>query len=573
MSINNTKMDIGKLFYKNNNLFYKKITTEILKLNNDKSLISTYIDKISLSIYNDKFNLTYGCSRNHSKLNTQEDKQGVIYAIYNKMFDDHGDDTYKLGSTVDIDKRISNYATYYIKDCVIKVKSGILNNCRFAEDILFYILKEYRISCRREFFKCDIDKIKDVFEQIESMFGEKKNIVVVPDIFDSIKFTIIKNLVSRKIISVEIIGNPSQSNKNKKAHNAKLNVQLLLDLDRDVISDDITDTIDNNLDDDVIFDDMTDNMDNNLNDDNIGYNRAIKQIKEIKNIFKVDKLTIELLTDLDNMNNIYAFNESITYFTDDSSNFIIYKKINVIKKMVKLFWKDGILDINTIQVFSKKGNTTDEQLLFFHKNEQNLRSFFSDLKRKTIPDNSFQLLSWVNSILNDYFGGFIKLNISKRKRKRINKQRISYYNISINNQKYIELLFLTKLIESVKTILPYVIKNGLEDINCKYKEIHGHDKLIDLIYSIYKDEYDIFKKLASEKKKTKILITDKNAINHIHNYKQLIDPSTKDKHEDIIKLMSIQFNKKASSEKKKTKILITDKNAINHIHSYDKLID
>jgi len=112
---------------------------------------------------------------------------GRLYCIYNEMYDFYGEHVYKLGNSKDIECRLKNYTTSYIKPCIVKYKSDIFRNKSLAENILFEMLKEYRISNSREFFKCNFEIIKSKIEEIVRLFdkyndNELENNYIIPKI-------------------------------------------------------------------------------------------------------------------------------------------------------------------------------------------------------------------------------------------------------------------------------------------------------------------------------------------------------------------------------------------------------
>ena len=107
------------------------------------------------------------------------ERKGYVYVIYNTVFDKYGE-CYKIGQTKNIDNRIKDYATYYPEDCELKYVKE-LDNYKYVEKQVHRVLKEYRISSNREFFKCSLDTIIDCIEKvsstvIEEIKEEKKNI-------------------------------------------------------------------------------------------------------------------------------------------------------------------------------------------------------------------------------------------------------------------------------------------------------------------------------------------------------------------------------------------------------------
>ena len=93
---------------------------------------------------------------------------GYLYCLYNPMFKQYGDNIYKLGRTIDLEKRTNGYRTGYIEEPVYKyVSQRKFKDSRDAEAVLFYLLKDYRIVNKREFFNHNLDAIIDTFKQVE----------------------------------------------------------------------------------------------------------------------------------------------------------------------------------------------------------------------------------------------------------------------------------------------------------------------------------------------------------------------------------------------------------------------
>lgn len=99
--------------------------------------------------------------------------EGYIYCIHNKMFDQYGENVYKLGYCTDLSSLNSRYCTCYVdKIDVINIKQ-VKGKVR-AESNLFYLLDDYRLKKNREFFKCDIEIIKEKMEIAEEELIIKK---------------------------------------------------------------------------------------------------------------------------------------------------------------------------------------------------------------------------------------------------------------------------------------------------------------------------------------------------------------------------------------------------------------
>jgi hypothetical protein len=117
-----------------------------------------------------------------------------------------------------------------------------------------------------------------------------------------------------------------------------------------------------------------------------------------------------------------------------------FKDAQIIKEFSLLFFENGLLDRSKIKVYGKGTSLTDAQKTFINNNETIIRKQFSSIGSKGRPDNPYKLLKWLDIIVREYFGGFIKLNISKQQEQMIQGKRNRYYEASINNNLYFELI-------------------------------------------------------------------------------------------------------------------------------------
>jgi hypothetical protein len=132
----------------------------------------------------------------------QQKTAGYIYCIYNPAFESFktGEiDVYKLGRTGNLDNRLASYTTYYVEPSRFMVTSKDYNrkfkDCIKAERVLFYILRKYRVTNKREFFNCSIELIKDTFERmarfsnemIDAMYKAIFAKIVPPDVIERIE--------------------------------------------------------------------------------------------------------------------------------------------------------------------------------------------------------------------------------------------------------------------------------------------------------------------------------------------------------------------------------------------------
>jgi hypothetical protein len=167
---------------------------------------------------------------------------------------------------------------------------------------------------------------------------------------------------------------------------------------------------------------------------------------------------------------------------------LAFRQEKMIKIMLKLFCPNGLLDNNMICVYTGEGSLTDEQQLFISKNETKMRELFGSLRRKTKPKNSYQLLCWVDSMLKEFFGGFVWLDISNRKLQRNNGGIKYYYDIRINYLYYIELLLNKNINLVVKKILNYIINNFNHSL-CHFVELHEQKMIKNIIDNTTEVEY------------------------------------------------------------------------------------
>ena len=124
---------------------------------------------------------------------------GYLYCLYNQAFESFGDNVYKLGRSGNLDNRLASYTTYYVEPSQFILTSANYDrkfkDCIKAERVLFYILRKYRVSNKREFFMCDIELIKETFERmckfsnkmIDAMYKGVMGRIVPVDIIEKIE--------------------------------------------------------------------------------------------------------------------------------------------------------------------------------------------------------------------------------------------------------------------------------------------------------------------------------------------------------------------------------------------------
>jgi hypothetical protein len=100
----------------------------------------------------------------------KNDTNGYLYIMYNSVFKQYGENVYKLGRTNNLKNRMtSGYTTSYIEPSEYLYTTRLFTNCIQAERILFFLLRKNRIRDKREFFKVDLQVIKDTILSIEQL--------------------------------------------------------------------------------------------------------------------------------------------------------------------------------------------------------------------------------------------------------------------------------------------------------------------------------------------------------------------------------------------------------------------
>jgi hypothetical protein len=95
--------------------------------------------------------------------------EGYLYVFYNESFvKSYGEGVYKLGRTKNLKNRISTYNTSFIKDSEYVLTSRLFKNSIKAENVLFFLLRKFRIRDKREFFKIELDELKKYFIRVNN---------------------------------------------------------------------------------------------------------------------------------------------------------------------------------------------------------------------------------------------------------------------------------------------------------------------------------------------------------------------------------------------------------------------
>lgn len=208
---------------------------------------------------------------------------------------------------------------------------------------------------------------------------------------------------------------------------------------------------------------------------------------------------------------VNKFLDSLIYFTPKkehhqliSSEYYLqfmYKKQQLIKSAIKLFWDDGLLDMTQITVRGSKPLTI-EQKLWFNKNQDDLVKCFKKIRKSRLPKTQYPMIKMIRKIVCDFFGGFLDINISNMERRRKGKDTICYYLIDIDKVRYVELLLIKNYKLLPKDTLKLFIEQHSED-ECNYKTLHGYTTIGEL----YKHE----------KKRDKIKQNFMNLVDYINS--------------------------------------------------------
>jgi hypothetical protein len=106
--------------------------------------------------------------------NKKDTLQGYLYCMWNKMFSTYGEDVYKLGRTSCLEGRLNNYVTSYIEPCEYKYTTNrVFQNSIYAERVMFFLLRRFRIKKNREFFRVDLETVIETMKKLEVMADEK----------------------------------------------------------------------------------------------------------------------------------------------------------------------------------------------------------------------------------------------------------------------------------------------------------------------------------------------------------------------------------------------------------------
>ena len=93
--------------------------------------------------------------------------KGYLYILNNDVFKKYGEHVYKLGRTCNLKNRLNSYTTSYIdKSNFSHTSTREFKNSIYAERVLFYVLRNNRLSEKREFFCVEFDLAKSSIERL-----------------------------------------------------------------------------------------------------------------------------------------------------------------------------------------------------------------------------------------------------------------------------------------------------------------------------------------------------------------------------------------------------------------------
>ena len=93
-------------------------------------------------------------------------EEGYVYVLYNPIYEKYGE-IYKIGQAKNINDRLGSYSTYYPEQSEIKysIKHPYYKE---IEKIVHLTLDEYRMTDNREFFKCNLELVKDTIDKVKN---------------------------------------------------------------------------------------------------------------------------------------------------------------------------------------------------------------------------------------------------------------------------------------------------------------------------------------------------------------------------------------------------------------------
>ena len=412
-----------------------------------------------------------------------DEESGYLYCVYHYSFVAYGNDTYKLGRTMNIKNRLNQYVTCFLGQVQVVHLSELTAQCKLAETILFKKLKEKRVEKNREFFKLELDIIKSTIDEVVHELNAMKIIDIITkyNIYNK-QMHDFKSKIVEFINTINGIKHVLNCNLDGKSFNTHkcAKYKLVNEINQERIQDLLKADKDSEK-----YDEIKLKSDKTLHEQNIIV------VQHIKTSFNLNSLNEVFLKDLNKVKNTEKFIQSQVYFLDENYekkcidkykdtkfNTIVdklFKKTKLLKDCIGLFWKDGLMSNNEIIVPTGEESLTEEQTVFIEENGNETMELFNSYNQKKLPKYGYQLLKLLNDMITDYFAGFIKLDISDQKSKRCKGgKRLVLYNVSIQQKQYIE------LISNKNAIYLLNIPTHILKTNCKYSQLHGSNTIEEL---------------------------------------------------------------------------------------------
>jgi hypothetical protein len=101
------------------------------------------------------------------------------------MFKYYGDDIYKIGETNNCEKRTNGYVIAYIKPPEIGYESPLLPYSQLVESLVFSQLADCRIQNNREFFRCNIERIKKTINEVSILLLNTPDLSIIKESFNN----------------------------------------------------------------------------------------------------------------------------------------------------------------------------------------------------------------------------------------------------------------------------------------------------------------------------------------------------------------------------------------------------
>lgn len=204
---------------------------------------------------------------------------------------------------------------------------------------------------------------------------------------------------------------------------------------------------------------LKDNIDNTVYENILqktfktGEDKNIMKAYRLMKTLKMDKLEYDFLKRLGNINNVDQLKVSFLYNADDAykikfiannnkytSNDIadIFKRIQLIKDFVKLYFSSGLFGEQDVEIFGgKHGALTEERQKFIDDNIKDIKYLFKIVRNKVEPKNDKGMIKWLEYLIQEFFCNMIDIIITENY-KNINKKTTRIKIIKFNFNKYID---------------------------------------------------------------------------------------------------------------------------------------